>query len=61
MSRHLLDDLEDGASRENEGAAGIDILSDEHDFDLVQPLPAPADAKCKQPQKVAGGRKKSKK
>jgi hypothetical protein len=59
MSRHLPDDLEDGASKENGGAAGIDILSDEHDFDVLQPLPA--DAKCKQLQKVAGGRKKSRK
>jgi hypothetical protein len=55
--KQLLEDLEDDVSAESGGAARINVLSDEDDFDLVKPLPAPADAKRK--QKLAGGRKKS--
>jgi hypothetical protein len=35
------------------------LSDDDDDFDVVQRLPAPADAKHKRPQKLAGGCKKS--
>jgi hypothetical protein len=51
------DDVIDG-----NGVARLNVLSDDNDdFDIVQQLPAPADAKRKRPQKLAGGRKKSRK
>jgi hypothetical protein len=50
---------------EGNGVACMNILSDDDDddddFDLVQQLPAPAGAKRKRPQKLAGGRKQSRK
>jgi hypothetical protein len=49
MSQHLLDDLEDDVSQEHGGDASNNVLSDEGYFKVVQPLPAPADAKRKQP------------
>jgi hypothetical protein len=57
-----LHDLEDDVSEGN-GVACMNVLciDDDDDFDLVQQLPAPAGAKRKRPQKLAGGRKQSRK
>jgi hypothetical protein len=59
---HLqLHDLEDDVSEGN-GVACMNVLGDDDDdFDIVQRLPAAADAKHKRPQKLAGGHKNSKK
>jgi hypothetical protein len=54
----LLEDLEDAVSEEIGVAACINVLSDDDNFGVVQPLPALGDAKGKQPQKLAGGLKK---
>jgi hypothetical protein len=60
-----LHDVEEDVSEGN-GVAYMNVLSDDDDdddddFDLVQQLPAPAGAKRKRPQKLAGGRKQSRK
>jgi hypothetical protein len=61
---HLqLEDLEDDVSEGNGVAARMNVLSDDDDddFDVVHRLPDPADAKHKQPQRLAGSRKKNRK